>query len=402
LAPVLCNKAGRKPTIAIGGGICFLGCLLASYLSFQTVWIFYVGRILTGFGVGVACMVLPLYNAECSTPTIRGTTGSLFQFNVALGGLTATLFTFFVKDWALGMFLPGIAGAILMVTTPFLPESPRYSMGKKMDFEHGKAELRKIRRGKVDVEAEEIWAEIQAERDTPAMGLKDLCGARNTRKRVIIACMLVMCQQLTGVNAFLSYAGTIFGKAGMKDPIMVNTIFNAWMILFCVFGLMTIDSKVGGRRCQLLVATSIMGPPLMVAATALALHWPSWLTVVCVCIYGGGFQFAWGMVPWIYPSEIFSMAEKESAVSLAVFINYMFNALIVYITPILMTWSTPGTFYIFGGLNVFCGLFVFIWIKETKGIPLEMIPALFTRGGVSSCDVGKDTDTEASNEIEIG
>jgi len=386
LAPILCNKAGRRPAVATGGGICFVGCLIASYLSFGNVWIFYIGRLVTGFGVGVACMVLPLYNAECSTPAIRGTTGSLFQFNVAIGGLAATIFTLYVKDWALGMFLPGMAGAILMVVMPFLPESPRYVMAKTENYEKGMVELRKIRRGKVNVEADEIWSDVQAEKGTVELGFKDLFAERNRRKRVIIAVMLVVCQQLTGVNAFLSYAGTIFAKAGMSDPIMTNTLFNVWMIIFCAIGLMTIDSPVGGRKCQLLVATCIMGPPLIVAATSLAQQWPSLITVICVCIYGGGFQFAWGMVPWIYPSEIFNMAEKESAVSLAVFCNYMFNALIVYVTPLLMAWSTPGAFYIFGGLNVFCGLFVFIWVKETKGVPLEMVPALFTRGGIGPCD----------------
>ena len=72
------------------------------------------------------------------------------------------------------------------------------------------------------------------------------------------------------------------------------------------------------------------------------------------------------------------MAERESAVSLAVFSNYVMNALVVFVTPLLMAWSTPGAFYVFGGLDVFCGLFVFIWVKETKGVPLEMVPALFT------------------------
>jgi len=396
LAPLLCNKAGRRPAVAVGGAICFLGCLLASYLSFGRVWIFYLGRLMTGFGVGVACMVLPLYNAECSTPTIRGTTGSLFQFNVAIGGLVATLFTLYVKDWALGMFLPGIAGAILMVVMPFLPESPRYVMSKTGDYDKGVEELQKIRRGKVTVEAEEIWSEVQAEKDTVEIGFKDLFTEQNRRKRVIIAVMLVVCQQLTGVNAFLSYAGTIFAKAGMSDPIMVNTLFNSWMIIFCAIGLITIDSKVGGRKCQLLVATCIMGPPLTVAATSLAQQWPHIITVMCVCIFGGGFQFAWGTVPWIYPSEIFNMAEKESAVSLAVFCNYMFNALIVYVTPLFMAWSTPGAFYVFGGLNVFCGLFVLIWVKETKGVPLEMVPALFTRGGILPCE--RDSDGSSANE----
>jgi len=372
----------------------FAGCLLASYLSFGNVWIFYVGRVITGFGVGVACMVLPMYNAECSTPTIRGTTGSLFQLNVAIGGLAATIFTLYVKDWALGMFLPGIAGFLLMVVMPFLPESPRYVMAKNMNKDEGKAELKKLRRGNVDVEVEEMWEEIQREKETKEMSIKELFDLRNTRKRVIIAVMLVVCQQMTGVNAFLSYAGTIFGKAGMKDPIMVNTVFNGWMIMFCAVGLMTIDSQVGGRKCQLLVATCIMGPPLIVAATALAQDWPHFITVACVCIYGGGFQFAWGMVPWIYPSEIFNMAEKESAISLAVFVNYMFNAFVVYVTPLAMAWSTAGTFYLFGLSNVLCGLFVFIWVKETKGVPLENVPALFNRKGLDSFGAGGDSETD--------
>lgn len=42
-----------------------------------------------------------------------------------------------------------------------------------------------------------------------------------------------------------------------------------------------------------------------------------------VIIYGVGFQFAWGSIPWIYPAELFSMQEKETAVSLAVGVNYV-------------------------------------------------------------------------------
>lgn len=401
LAPVMARKVGRKLTIATGGGLTFAGCLLASYLSFSRVMVFYVGRLLTGFGVGVACMVLPMYNAECSTPAIRGTTGSLFQLLVAGGCFIATIFTLKCKDWALGMFLPGIAGGILMVVAPFLPESPRWVMERK-GLAAGKRELKKIRRGNVDAEADEIWEEIQHEKGAGQKGTMDLFREPNLRKRTIIACSLVCCQQLTGVNAFLSYAGTIFENAGIKDPIMFNTVFNGWMIIMCAVGLMVIDSSVGGRRCQLLLATVIMGPPLAIAATALEENWTPVILMAMVCVYGGGFQFAWGTVPWIYPSEIFSMSEKESAISLAVFTNYMFNALIVMITPILMTWSTPGTFYFFAVLNLGCGLFVFLFIKETKGIPLEQIPALFTRGGDGPCDAssegeGSQSESEGSS-----
>merc|ERR550525_1896007 len=313
------------------------------------------------------------------------------------GGVLATMICRAITDCAFGMFLPGIAGGVLAVASFFIPESPRYVM-EQQGYDAGKAMLKRIRRGNVDVEANEIWAAIQEEANVEQVSYAGICADGNLRKRVIIACGLVVAQQLTGVNAFLSYAGTIFGKCGFADPGLINIYFNWFMIVFCAIGLALIDSAYGGRRSQLLVATCIMGPPLLIAATSLLQDWNTLVVLVMVCLYGGGFQLAWGMVPWIYPSEIFSMAEKETAVSLAVFLNYMFNSLIVYITPILMGWNTPGTFYVFGALNVACGLFVFTYVKETKGIPLDEVPALFKSRREKA---GKYSDSDDQSGIDM-
>ena len=87
-----------------------------------------MGRIITDFGDGVACFELLLYNVECFTPTLRGMTGSLFQLNVCVGGVLATMICQVLTDWSVGMFLPDIAGAVLAVASFFIPESPRYVM----------------------------------------------------------------------------------------------------------------------------------------------------------------------------------------------------------------------------------------------------------------------------------
>lgn len=50
----------------------------------------------------------------------------------------------------------------------------------------------------------------------------------------------------------------------------------------------------------------------------------------------------------------------------------MANAAVVYITPYLMKWSTPGTLLFFGVLNVLNALFVVVYIKET--FPLFVSP----------------------------
>eukprot|EP00928_Gymnodinium_smaydae_P061225 TRINITY_DN45357_c0_g1_i1.p1 TRINITY_DN45357_c0_g1~~TRINITY_DN45357_c0_g1_i1.p1 ORF type:complete len:577 (+),score=134.77 TRINITY_DN45357_c0_g1_i1:60-1790(+) len=406
LGPVLTNKLGRRPCILAGGAICFVGCLVASYLSMSNITTFMVGRFITGFGVGVSCFALPLYNSEISTPGLRGTTGSLFQLNVVVGCFISCLITLVCDDWKFGILMPGIAGAFLMVAAPFIPESPRFVMEKK-GYDQGVAELERIRSGDVTVEANEMQQGIEEEQGVEQVSFIGLCQERNLRKRVIIACTLVACQQATGVNAFLGYAGTIFEKCGIKDPILFNTVFNCIMIFGCVAGLLMVDSKYGGRKKQLLLASIIMGPPLLISGYALRFDnhpqdrgwdnlksnfkydWNGIIVMACVCIYGVGFQFAWGTIPWVYPSEIFSMSEKENAVSLAVFVNYINNAIVIMITPAIMQYSVPGTMYFFGVANVFCGLFVWAFIKETKGVPLEDVPALFRSDGGSSSEDGE-------------
>ena len=88
----------------------------------------------------------------------------------------------------------------------------------------------------------------------------------------------------------------------MKDPYVFNAIWNFVMIVGCVAGLLLVDSKCGGSRPQLLRATWLMGPPLVIAGIAVALEWNGLIAMVMVCVYGLRFQLAWGMVPWIYPA----------------------------------------------------------------------------------------------------
>jgi sugar porter (SP) family MFS transporter len=376
VGPYLTNRLGRRPCISGGSAMCLLGCLLASYLSFGVVEIFMVGRFLTGFGIGVCCFALPLYNSEMATPGIRGATGSLFQLNVVIGSFVATLVTLFDHDWKFGMLLPGIAGAFVMVAVWFTPESPRYAMGKD-GYEAGVRILEKVRSGDVTKEAEEMHRQLSSEKNVAQVSYRDLFREPCLRKRVLIACWLQIAQQLTGVNAFLGYASTLFKDIGIDQPFIFNMIWNGVMIVGCIAGLLLVDSSVGGRRVQLLGATILMGPSLVLAGFGLSFSWPGIITMIMVCLYGVGFQLAWGTVPWIYPSEIFTMAEKEKAVSLAIFLQYAANAIVVVITPPIMTASPVATLFVFGVLNILNFVFVATCIKETKGVPLEEVPGLF-------------------------
>merc|ERR1712083_824763 len=68
-------------------------------------------------------------------------------------------------------------------------------------------------------------------------------------------------------------------------------------------GLFLIDSKHGGRKKQLIGASTLMGPPLVIGAILLAVHGPPMVTAYGIWIFSFGFQTAWGIVPWFFPGE---------------------------------------------------------------------------------------------------
>ena len=58
--------------------------------SSDTVWLFYLGRILTGLGGGAFSLAAPSYVSEIAEPRIRGALGALMQFQVTIGILFVT------------------------------------------------------------------------------------------------------------------------------------------------------------------------------------------------------------------------------------------------------------------------------------------------------------------------
>merc|ERR1712113_417785 len=125
------------------------------------------------------------------------------------------------------------------------------------------------------------------------------------------------------------------------------------------------------------------------------------LELVFACLFAFGWQLAWGMIPWVYPSELFTMAERDRATSLAVFVQYAANALLMVVVPHLQNaLGFPGMLYFFGAFNILNLGFVVTCIKETKGVPLEDIPKLF--GASQDITLRKKTaETASDHEVNV-
>lgn len=380
LAPVLAKRFGRKLAISLGGVLCFLGCITSALLA-SNIAVYMIGRFLTGYGVGMACFTLPMYQSEVATVGIRGWMGSLFQFMVAVGGLITSILMSVIDDWRQGFLLPGYAGLVVGVAVWFCPESPRFVIDR-FGKDAGRPVLQRVRQGDIEAELDFLARNLEEEKKAGSVAFSELFTKPGLRLRVFTGCYLQFAQQLTGINAFLGFQNNIFKGAG-ADPETIDSIpgpafwFNVTMTVGCIIGLLLVDSPVGGRRKQLNFGAGLMGSSLIVGAVAGWLNWSSQITLVALYVFGFGFQVAWGIIPWFYPAELFTMREREAALSLTTCSNFIANVLVLNVGNALMRWSAYGTFFIFGVLNVTNVVFVLACVKETKGVPLEDIPGLF-------------------------
>jgi len=88
------------------------------------------------------------------------------------------------------------------------------------------------------------------------------------------------------------------------------------------------------------------------------------MTMLFVC----AFEFAPGPIVWLYMGEILN----DKGISVAVFLNWTFTLIVGLFTPTIMKSMGNGpTFIMFGCFNICAALFIFFFMKETKGLSDE-------------------------------
>ena len=93
--------------------------------------------------------------------------------------------------------------------------------------------------------------------------------------------------------------------------------------------------------------------------------------VFCICVFVSAFAWSWGPLGWLVPSEIFPLEIRSAAQSAVVVFNMIFTFVIAQIFLMLLCHLKFGLFYFFGAWEIAMTLFVYFFLPETKGIPIE-------------------------------
>ncbi|KAJ7075823.1 general substrate transporter [Mycena belliarum] len=188
------DTIGRKGTLFIGAVVFTLGGAVQTFTS--SFGMIVVGRIVSGFGVGLLSTIVPIYQSEVSPPNHRGALACA-EFTCNVFGYAFSVWTDYFcsfiesnNSWRIPLFVQCIIGAILAGGSLFMPESPRWLIDTDKDDE-GMRVLIDLRGGDPHdrvalAEFQEIKDKVMAERNS-GDGRSYAMMWRRYKRRILLA-----------------------------------------------------------------------------------------------------------------------------------------------------------------------------------------------------------------------
>ncbi|KAK8229834.1 sugar transporter [Phyllosticta capitalensis] len=399
------DKFSRRWSLLFANIVFLVGSIIQA--AAQTTAEIFVGRFIAGISIGMLSMGVPLYLGELAPPNIRGSLVALQQLAITIGIMVAFWLDYGTQyiggtgdgqhavAWRLPLALQCLPSLVMVVAIFFLPYSPR----RNDEAFETLCRLRRVGPEDHRVAAELMEIKVAATFDKENLAVRfpgvtspvqlavkqyvELFVVRHLNRRLIIACLLQIIQQFTGIS---NYAPTIFkdiGLSGNSVSLLATGVVGVINFFSTIPAIMYLDRW--GRRAVLLVGGVGMSVAQLIVGTMYAVYqhkWESnraagWATAVFVWVYISNFAFSIGCVNWIMPSEMFPPGVRSKAVGVAISTNWLSNFIVALITPRMLRSIKFGTFYFF---LVFCViLIVWVWffVPETKGRRIEEMDDIF-------------------------
>lgn len=392
------DRYGRKmgtifcATLSIIGGIGLVASVNAT--------MFIVFRLIAGAGSWGFLALTPVYCAELAPPKLRGFFVGMNGMCITLGySLASYMGLAFYYDqsnpsaqWRGPLGLALIFPVIQLIVIYFAPESPRFLLMRGR-VEEARKVVMSIHEVKGDVDQEYARGEFyqmqkQAEFDRELEPTyKAMFFKKSYRKRTLLACGFAFIGQSTAVLVINNYGPTLYKALGYGtlDQIKLQC---GWITMGTPANLLgaIIMDRVGRRvlmltgvfgccACLIVEAAIIasFATPIPAVPNTAALKAGVAAFYVFLLFYGCGIDVA-GVV---FYSEIFPNHLRAKGVAMSIGVIALTDLVYLQVTATAFAhigWKFFLVFIIISGIG---GILTFIYLPETKGVPLEEIAAIF-------------------------
>ena len=386
VAVALSDALGRRRTLVVAAIL--LGVSAVATALAGDMLQFNLFRIVGGVGVGLASVVSPMYIAEMAPARLRGRLVSVNQLAVVIGLFIAVVVSYFLSfngswRWMFGSTALPVVCWLAGLTV--LPESPRWLAARSREPEA----LALLVRSEGPAQSDAALREIQQSIAEETGGLAELFQP-GMRIALLVAVMLAILQQMTGVSILLVYAPTIFKSAGFSaasDAIWQAIPLNVWNIACTALAFWLVDRL--GRRPLLLIGVIGMAVGLIIMGFCFQFGWSGYPVVAVMFLCVGAYVSSLAPLAWLIMSEIFPTRIRGRAMSIAGVALWLSFFIGSQIFPPLCSFfegkfgSPAGVFWLFAGVCLFAFGFSWRLVPETKGRTLEAIAASWRRPGRS-------------------
>ncbi|KAI7185706.1 general substrate transporter [Hortaea werneckii] len=405
-AAIYGDKWGRKLTIIIGTTIMAIGAALqtTSYSLPQMI----VGRIVAGVGNGLNTSTAPVWQADSAKSSWRGLLVVVecvmniagfclvnwinYGLSFAGGGVA----------WRVPLAIQFVFIFILFATVPWLPESPRWLMGRDREVEATEIvaliEDRDADDPIVVMLIEDMKWAVQYEREN-APTWRELFtgktssskGGTGTLQRAFLGIACFAMQQGTGINVTSYYLPTLLIESVNLDneTARLLTACNSVQYLFFTALALVFVERLGRRRMLItgaagqavsfILIAALLSQGEMANTEARQEVWAS-ASIAFFFLFFSFFGFGWMGCSWLYPTEIVSLAMRAKATGLGVATNWIINFMVVLVTPIGID-NIGWKFYIIWAiLNALFVPIIYVFYPETANRRLEDIDRYFAEG----------------------
>lgn len=394
--------------IMLGTSIMIIGAILQA--SAATLPHFIVGRIITGIGNGgntstvsgeadrrvhlrhsliaLRCKQIPTWQSETSKSHNRGklvmmegaliTCGIMISYWVDLG------FSFAPGSvaWRFPLAFQIVFCIFILAFIPFMPDSPRWLVLNKREDE-----ARQVLAALNDVDSIDptINTELSVIRETVIEmskgSFRDLFTMDKDRNlhRMILGYTSQLFQQITGINLITYYAAVIYSGLGMSSFMSrllaalngTEYFLASWPAVFLV-------ERVGRRKLMLFGGVGQAVTMAILAGVNSRTDTSYQIAgIVFLFVFNTFFACGWLGIPWLYPAEIVPLRIRAPANALSTSANWIFNFMVVMVTPVAFNSIGYKTYIVFAAINAFIVPCVYFFYPETAYRSLEEMDAIF-------------------------
>ncbi|KAJ5241971.1 uncharacterized protein N7469_000298 [Penicillium citrinum] len=386
------DMLGRRKTIFVGGVLTFVGEAI-SCTSFELPQLF-IGRIITGFGVGVLATIVPVWQSECSPPENRGRHVVVDGIFITSGYVACYWINFgfshiqqHAVSWRVPLAIPTVISLVLCVSIFFFPESPRWLV-RAGETEKASLQLSciKDKRADSDEVVQEI-ASIELSLEETARNTASLMHIFTSKDgklfyRFMLCVGLQFWIQMTGAQVISTYSTTIFqDNLNLSDGTtrILAACAMTWKCLASFIAFFTVD-RFGRRKLFLFCGVGITSCMLSMAITSSFSgnnRGAAIGSTFFVFLFNFFFPIGFLGPSFLYGTEVAPVRLRVAMTSISIANHWIWNFVVQMITPVALANIGYRYYIVYTLIGLTYVGSVYFFYPETMGQSLEKLEDLF-------------------------